>query len=81
MEELQRLAARHGGMDSGGDKKKTRQRAAGVRGWEGDELAHRLALQAMENYAKSLRVGIPIGSIRFKRDVLCSLLFFKISQV
>lgn len=41
-----------------GDKRKARQRGHGSwsRGWEGDELAHRLALQTMENYAKSLRV-------------------------
>lgn len=75
MEELQRLASRRGGSSgrgndggggAGGGKRKgngRQQRGAGSRGgWAGDELAHKLALQTMENYARSLRVcWIPFG--------------------
>lgn len=49
VEELQRHKQK-GGSSRG------KQRDARSRGWEGDELAHRLALQTMENYARSLRV-------------------------
>lgn len=69
MEELQRLAARSGGGSRGNDgggggggKRKgndKQQRNSATRGgWAGDELAHRLALQTMENYARSLRVRL-----------------------
>lgn len=74
VEELQRLATRHrggssGGGDGGGDKRKGRQqRGSGVRGWEGDELAHRLALQTMENYARSLRVRTPGTKVKVLRQ-------------
>ena len=59
MEELQRQASRH---QSGHKHQKGRQQQRGARsrGWEGDELAHRLALQTMDNYARSLRVGISV---------------------
>lgn len=65
VEELQRLGARRGGdggSSGGGGKRKgsgRHQRSRGARGgWAGDELAHRLALQTMENYARSLRVRV-----------------------
>ena len=73
MEELQRLGARRGGdggSSGGGGKRKgsgRHQRSRGARGgWAGDELAHRLALQTMENYARSLRVRVSF--------VLCSMI-------
>lgn len=72
VEELQRLSARRGGgggsggggsgggPGTGGDKHRNRGRQSrsshSTSGWEGDDLAHRLALQTMENYARSLRV-------------------------
>lgn len=97
VEELQRLSARRRGMggggagsrDPGGDKKKGRQqRAADFRGWEGDELAHRLVLQTLENYARSLRVrrGLRVqANVHFLRDLILHgfagflLLFFLVS--
>lgn len=59
IEELQRLSTRRGGGSTdGGDKRKGRQqRGSGSRGWAGDDLSHRLALQTMDNYSRSLRVG------------------------
>lgn len=78
VEELQRQASRGrvGGGDGvmGGDKRKApnRRSSVGFRGWERDDLAHRLALQTMENYAKSLRVRDVIDSNRLWRERMSS---------
>lgn len=75
---MQRVAAR-GGSGNGagaGDKRKARSRAAaGSRGWGGDEAAQQLALETIDNYARSLRVGsgggVGIGVASSLAELLC----------